>query len=309
MADDSSTGFDGAKLITGGFAVITAVTGIIGSFTGALPRLIRNSSSSLNWAVLWVLVAIILGFVASELTVRSRSLVRTFTGLPPNEVLAVAGEATTTATLTEPVGRKEWAIARITLSVLSVIAFGVAAYTLETGLTHSIASSDQPRLSATWTIAAGQQPVLNVTLQLDQLQANDTVYVNAAPLNGSLADPTYRSQSGADADGKSDQTFAIVLPAGATGLQVVASVGHPVACDGASLAAVPAASGTVTATNTTVVINPTPTSPGPVVPTKSTSTGVLRPSTTPIVAPVTDANFSCVQVQAPIAQLTTTKPK
>lgn len=293
---DSSAGFDGAKLVGAGLALVSSATAAVGAFTGALPRLLRNHPWYFLIAVFLVLVAITLSFVASEQSPAKVSI--TPPEPPPMESAAHKTSSRRATAKAVVVGTQGSKSKRVRLISLAFVVFAVSAAVLIAGLLRSISTLDQPRLAGTWTFPAGQQPVLTVKMQLDNLQADQTVFINAAPLNGSLATPLYRSQTGADLDGNADETFDIPLPIGATGLQVVASVAAPTACDGAALPVTSASAGTITPI---VSVYAQPAAPSPAAVVKSTV--VLVPSQTPIATPVSNAHFSCIQVQAPIAAL------
>jgi hypothetical protein len=266
MADDSS-GFDGAKLVTGGLAIVSSTAGLVGAFTGALPRLIRNNSGYFLLAVGLALLAIALSFAASEFG----------TPKPPSGV--------------------SWP--RLVLTSLSLVAFAAAASILVKGLTQTIGTGDQPRLSANWTFPAGQQPVLTVHMQLDDLKARQTVYLDVTSLGSKSAKTVYRSQTGADQDGIADETFDVPLPTGATGLQVVAAVDYATACNGARIPELvlpqePHAS----SINKKAIAAATPTP--------------TAPALQPPVARNKPLNFSCIQATAPvkpIASASAAKPR
>lgn len=219
---NGDNGFDAAKLVTGGLALLSAVGGLVGSFTGALPRLLRNHPGYLITVMIMVVAAVILGFLASMLSQKDR------------------------------VG------ARAGLSTVALAVFGIAAIVLINGLEYSIQNSDQPRLSASWTFPIGRQPVLTVHMRVNNLKATDTVYVNVTPLGSPNAMPLYRAQTGANADGVADEKFDVTVPKGELGLQVVAAVGRATTCQGSPIPAlVPPDASEASSTNASVVASPT----------------------------------------------------
>lgn len=218
---DASSGFDVAKLVTGGLALLSTVGGLVGTFTGGLPRLLRNQPETVILVTLMVVLAIILGFIASELP----------TSTPAPTAPVTTPESASTTTSTGGAGSNAaWRTPRVGLSVGALIVFGGAAVVLIKGLENSIDSGDQPRLSASWTFPASWQPVLTVHMRVSNLKAGAIVYVNVTPLGSSAAAPVYRSQTGADADGVADEKFDVTVPAGQKGLQVVAAVGQATTC-------------------------------------------------------------------------------
>ncbi|MDQ1739726.1 MAG: hypothetical protein QOE53_1378 [Pseudonocardiales bacterium] len=260
MTDVSaSSGFDVAKLVTGGLALLSAVGGLVGTFTGGLPRLLRNHPGNLILVTILVVSAVILGFIASEL---------------PSEAKWKVGQKLLRA--------------RVVLSVGALVVFGGAAVVLVIGLQQSIQHSDQPRLSASWTFPTSRQPVLTVHMRVNNLKAKETVYVNVTPLGSPTAAPVYRSQTGANADGVADEKFDVAVPVGQTGLQVVAAVGQATTCQGNRIPelVLPEVENAAS-TNASVVASPTPSN-------QPTATGVLPP-----VADTKPLSFSCIQVAVP----------
>ncbi|HEX8092932.1 hypothetical protein [Jatrophihabitans sp.] len=277
MADDAG-GLDGAKLIATGLTVITTVTGLVGTFTGGVPRLLRNNPGHFKGMLVLVLIALLLTFVASALAQPNLTTTRVL-GAAPDTVT----RTTTGTTASQPAK-----IARFVLSGLGLVLFSWAALVLFDGMSKSTGTADQPRLSASWTFPTGQRPVLTVKMQLDNLTAKQTVYVNVTPLGAPISQSIYRSQTGADADGVADATFDVLLPAGKAGLQIVVAVDHPTTCQGVPIPelVVPTASNAASI-NASATLSPSPTA-------RSTPTAGVSP---PVKSD--DLNFSCIQIAAP----------
>jgi hypothetical protein len=262
MADpNTDQSFDGAKLLGSGLAVVSAITGLIGGFTGAVPRLIRNHPGIFELTIILALAAVLIAFAASSV---------------------------------EAKGPGQWI--RLGLEAVAIVVFVATALVLVSGLTDSLTSGDQPRLSATWSFPTGEQPILTVHMQLDDLKSAQTVYISVIPQGGSSDDAVFRSQTGADVDGNADMTFDVTLPPGDPGLDVVASVGTPATCDGNRIPAlIPATATSAAAMNTTVSAAPTESS------TRSAQPPVKSTSHAPL-------NFSCIQINEPLPAAATASP-
>lgn len=143
---------------------------------------------------------------------------------------------------------------RIILTIVSFFLFVAAVTMAVIGFSGSLRSADSPRIAATWK-AIGKDSntaVATISVQLSGLRTTDILYVTVEPgtplvrdnqggFKGTLAGfLIYRSQTGADPDGKADLSFDVPLPTGWAVLQVVASVNIPRNCEGK---AVPGSSG------------------------------------------------------------------
>lgn len=68
MADQESSGTDVARLVAGGFAVVTTATTIVGGLTGGVARFVRNDPDRLDGVLLWTLAAIGVALLASQVS-------------------------------------------------------------------------------------------------------------------------------------------------------------------------------------------------------------------------------------------------
>jgi hypothetical protein len=260
---NSSTGPDLFKLIAGGFAVLSGASALVGGFTGAIPRLLRNDYFWFDVAVGSALLAVGVVLIAS--------------------VLKRPGDKD------RPVAK-----GKVGLTLLGFAAFALATGVLIWGLQSSLQHSDQPRIGVSWKITKGEQPVATVSVKIDGLKVDDTLFIyvypgtriqthslSTEPPSGELsAFPLYRSQSGGDQDGNADTTFDVQVPAGYAALQIVASLNGPANCSGSR----------PTATVAQNVASSAPASPQ-----AQASTAPLYPR------PVTkQPTFSCVVAVAPV---------
>jgi hypothetical protein len=291
MPDQESSGVDVAKLVAGGFAVVTTATTIVGGLTGGVARFVRNDPDRLDEVLFWTLLAIGVALLASQ--VRTSAPER-----PENDKTLGPFKATES--------RWRWwaGFVKAGLTILSFVFFAFAAWTTADGLAVSVSRPDRPRIAGIWKqygSGSSSTPVLTVSVKLSGMKAADTLYVRVLPgaaiakqsNTGALGSvPVYESQTGASVDGDADLSFDVPLPTKWTALQVVASLNEPRACDGKSLPTKAAESST-NPTTTTTVTTPPSTKPYPQVPVK-------------------EPNFACMTLAAPVATAvptpTTQKP-
>lgn len=256
MANDNGKKQNGnqidiGKLAAGGFAVVAAAIALVGGATGAASRFLRNNSGAVIWSVILSLIAVGMALLASQIDL----------------------------TQSDSGGSRDqrWHYLKHGLVIMSFLAFGAASIVTVHALTDSLSSSDRPRITATWT-TLGEEPVLSVTVQISGMSTSDTLNVSVRPVQtrgNKLGPAILTSQTGADAAGDGDVTFAAPLPPQYNALQIVANLGiAAVTCDGKSL---------LTPATPTPTPIPSGETPVPVSP---------APNNKPV--------FSCVTISAPI---------
>jgi hypothetical protein len=295
-ADGTRPPIDVTRLIAAGFAVVSGAAALVGGFTGAIPRLLRNEPDYFLLAIAFALLAVGLTLGASVLDKEHLNI--KIPRFPKREVVTDPNG--------EPVKKegnpnkdkkrlkwrfRQWTWPwRLALTIAAFVVFCGAAGILIYGFSNSLQRSDQPRISITWKTTSGQQPIASVSVSLDGVKISDTVYVFVFPgtklvqgpsnVAGTIADfPIYRAQSGANQDGVADVSFDVQLPAGYAALQIVASLNEPTTCSGAKQTATVPQSSASTANATAAPASTAPLYPKPV-------TG--KPA------------FSCITVVAPV---------
>jgi hypothetical protein len=297
-AGDESNGFDTAKLIAGGFAVISGAVTVIGGFTGAVPRLIRNDSAAFWWAIALSLIAVGLSLVGSQVGNRHA---RPIPATPPagetpdqvktrltNDKTALAEwRAELNINSKNPI--KEWFRSINTRGLfvsLGFLAFIASAAVMIMGLQSTLIKIDQPQISTSWKdISAGVSPIAQVEVAIDGVATDDTLIVTVHPGEKLTSDNVkgvvtnysiYQAKVGANLDGSAKMNFEVQVPQGYGSLQIVASLNQVRDCAGNIEAAISPPDAAVDAQ-----------------PNVTASTTALQP-----VQPA-EENYSCVVVLAP----------
>jgi hypothetical protein len=295
-ADPSSarSGVDIGKLVAGGFTVVSTSIAIVGGITGAVSRFLRNNPIPLLAALILSVAAVGVSLAGSQLAMAdlsarssrapagSRDFDPDILGAKDAEERST-GEGVEVRKRARALRKRTRRFARILVypTTISFILFSLAALITVFYLEKSLASSDRPRITSSWT-KIGAQPVLSVTVRISDMKVTDTLNVSVRAVTTSdSGDETaglvvYSSQTGADSAGDGDLSFNVPLPSGYAGLRVVANLGTAsVTCNG------------------TQILTPTSPSPSPI-PTSNTPVPVTRmPDNT--FAPV----FSCMTAFAP----------
>ena len=243
---DTSGGIDTAKLIATGFAAISASVTLVGGFTGAVPRILRNNEYYFLWAIGLSILATALTFAASQIYLIPRPAPSSPPTTPETLPGAEARLAKDKAILAK--WRKEnhdGFVGRTILVVAGFIAFTASATVMILGLTQSLIQIDQPQISFSWKDAKEDvRPIAKVKVQLDGAQTKDTLIVNVHPgerLEGlSYAVDKgivpnavlYHASVGANLDGVAEMEFEVQVPENYGSLQIMASLNQPRNCTG-----------------------------------------------------------------------------
>jgi hypothetical protein len=299
---DDSSGFDTAKLIAGGFAVISGAVTVIGGFTGAVPRLIRNDSAAFGWAIALSLIAVGLSLVGSQVGNRHARPIPATPASGENDAQVKTRLDNDDKALTQwkeslnIVDKPrvfEWFHSINTRGffvAVGFLAFIASAAVMIMGLQSTLVKIDQPQISTTWKdITAGVSPIAQVEVSIDGVATDDTLIVTVHPGEKLTSDNVkgvvtnysiYKAKVGANLDGSAKMNFEVQVPQGFGSLQIVASLNDAMDCAGnldTGSRPVDSASGSAAAS-------------GPGV---TASTSVLQP-----VQP-DEENYSCVVVLAP----------
>ncbi|MGN6793974.1 MAG: hypothetical protein ACTHJW_16425 [Streptosporangiaceae bacterium] len=290
-------GIDVGKLVAGGFTVVSTSIAIVGGITGAVSRFLRNNPIPLLAALILSVAAVGVSLAGSQLAMAMNA--RPGGGTPAGSRdfepgILDAGQtdpprlarANVAARTRKRAGGLWQLVKRLFRTVIhpttiSFILFSLAALITVFYLEKSLASSDRPRITSTWT-EIGRQPILSVTVKISDMKVSDTLNVSVRAVTTSESGDelaglvVYTSQTGSDSAGDGDLSFNVPLPSGYDGLRVVANLG----------------SASVTCNGTQIL---TPANPSPsAIPTSSTPVPVTTmPDNT--IAPI----FSCVTAFAP----------
>jgi hypothetical protein len=254
----SRSGVDVGKLVAGGFTVVSTSIAIVGGITGAVSRFLRNNPIPLLAALILSVAAVGVSLAGSQLAMASmnarprgtRAGTKDFEpgilGAGDPAQLGLARADVAAARERQETSRfKQWArvLVRIVANptTISFILFSLAALITAFYLEKSLASSDRPRITSTWS-EIGTQPVLAVTVKISDMKVTDTLNVSVRAVTTSDSGDelaglvVYSSQTGADSAGDGNLSFNVPLPAGYNGLRVVANLGDAaVTCNGTQI--------------------------------------------------------------------------
>lgn len=251
--DDEKSGIDSAKLIAGGFAVISGAVTLIGGYTGAIPRLIRNDSSAFVWAVALSLLAVGFSLLGSQVGNRRARPIPSISspGESPDSVeKRLANDQDALDAWAEKVNAGKCRLkrgyrslnTRIVLVAVGFFAFVASAWITITGLQDSLIKIDQPQITTSWKdLEAGVQPIANVKVHIDGVATDDTLIVTVHPgeklldvnVKGVVTNYSiYQAKVGANLDGVADMSFDVQVPQGFGSLQIVASLNKVIDCAG-----------------------------------------------------------------------------
>jgi hypothetical protein len=297
---EARAGVDVGKLVAGGFTVVSTSIAIVGGITGAVSRFLRNYPIPLLAALILSVAAVGVSLAGSQLAManlggragRAGSTAAGTRDFEPDPLsqgnAGLEPRAEDNGTTPKPrraraLEQKAGLLVRVLVNptTISFFLFSVAALITVFFLQKSLASSDRPRITSTWT-QVGSQPVLSVAVKISDMKVTDTLNVSVRAVTKSDSGDdqaglvVYSSQTGADSAGDGDLSFSVPLPAGYDALRVVANLGTAsVTCNG------------------TQILTPASTSPTPI-PTSNTPVPVTRmPDNT--LAPI----YSCVTSFAP----------
>jgi hypothetical protein len=214
---------DWAKWLTGGFALLTGVLAIVGTYTGGIGRILRNDPWLFIASVFGVIIAVILGLWAGELTKK-----------PDQQHAGGDGRKGTDAEQPRPGGRRSWQAlgAGIIIFLVSIL---VAMYIAAV----SASTPDRPTLSA-HLVASGERgwsvkgTAAATGLKTDgQLQ----LLVYAIPQQDQTPLPLIYTVTGPNSDGVASTSFEAPLPEGEwTQIIVTANSGiYPRTCMGQAI--------------------------------------------------------------------------
>jgi hypothetical protein len=267
MTDDNDRSSlpDVAKLAVAGIAVIAAVTGIVGSVTGGVARLARNTPWVLPTATILVFVAVALALAATMIgLVRPRPA----DNQESPEEESADQESPDQESADQESRWKDWG--QVALVSVSLVGFGIAGTIVANELSNSLATPDRPVVSdAKWAPLGDGLWVLSGTAKASGLKTDDQLLVGVFGMvsNGRATPPSprpttvytsparpwwtppdhylyrgslvYELTAGADIDGNVTVSFEVPLPDGYDGLQVVATLERDFGCGDRELNASP----------------------------------------------------------------------